>query len=61
MAIHKYNMGIIGNCSYLGYIDMTANIKWLCMPKFDSSFIFGSLLDEIKGGYFYIRPAKEGY
>ena len=61
MALHKYKMGIIGNCSYLAYIDMTANIKWLCMPKFDSSFIFGSLLDEVKGGYFYIKPAKENY
>ncbi|HEX2536528.1 MAG TPA: glycoside hydrolase family 15 protein [Chitinophagaceae bacterium] len=61
MAIHKYDLGIIGNCSYLAYIDSKADIKWMCMPRFDSSFIFGSLLDEEKGGHFYIRPATEHY
>jgi glucoamylase len=61
MAIHKYNLGIIGNCSYLAYVDTTADIKWMCLPRFDSSFLFGSLLDEEKGGHFYIRPATEGY
>src|SRR6476620_10603308 len=61
MAIHKYNLGIIGNCSYLAYVDTTAKIKWMCMPRFDSSFLFGSLLDEEKGGNFYIRPASANY
>jgi GH15 family glucan-1,4-alpha-glucosidase len=56
MSIHKYNMGIIGNCSYLAYIDTHAAVKWLCMPRFDSSFLFGSLLDEKKGGEFSITP-----
>ncbi len=59
MAVHKYNMGVIGNCSYIGYIDMAGSVKWLCLPRFDSSFIFGSLVDEEKGGDFYIRPADE--
>lgn len=54
--MHRYNMGIIGNCSYLGYIDLAANIKWLCLPRFDSSFIFGSLLDSKKGGEFSVTP-----
>jgi GH15 family glucan-1,4-alpha-glucosidase len=57
--IHKYDMGVVGNCSFLAYIDKTANVKWMCMPRFDSSFIFGSLLDENKGGEFNIRPANE--
>src|SRR6476661_5074165 len=61
MVIHKYNLGIIGNCSYLGYVDTVADVKWLCMPRFDSSFLFGSLLDEEKGGHFYIRPADEPF
>jgi len=51
-------MGIIGNCSYIAYIDTTTNVKWLCLPRFDSSFIFGSLLDEKKGGEFSILPAE---
>lgn len=61
MPIHKYNMGITGNCSYLAYIDTSADIKWLCLPRFDSSFLFGSLLDEEKGGHFSIRPAMDNY
>lgn len=61
MPVHKYNMGVVGNCSYLAYVDTTANVKWMCMPRFDSSFLFGSLLDEQKGGDFYIRPAAEIY
>jgi len=59
--MHKYDMGIIGNCSYLAYIDKAADIKWMCMPRFDSSFVFGSLLDEEKGGHFSIRPASGEY
>ena len=53
---HKYNLGIIGNCAYLALIDRRAAVKWLCWPKFDSSFIFGGLLDEDKGGEFAIHP-----
>ena len=55
---HKYNMGIIGNCSYLAYIDTDADVKWMCMPRFDSSFLFGGLLDDEKGGCFKIIPAS---
>lgn len=58
---HTYPMGIIGNCSFIGYVDTTANVKWLCLPRFDSSYIFGSLLDEKNGGEFYIRPGDDVY
>jgi len=61
MPVHKYEMGIIGNCSYIAYINTQADVKWMCVPKFDSSFIFGSLLDEKKGGHFYVQPAAENY
>src|SRR6202522_1300987 len=59
MPVHRYNMGVIGNCSYLAYIDTRADVKWMCMPRFDSSFLFGSLLDEDNGGHFYIRPTDD--
>ena len=55
--MNKYNFGVIGNCSYLAYIDTLANVNWLCLPRFDSSFIFGSLLDKNKGGEFSILPS----
>ena len=61
MEVHKYNMGIVGNCSFLAYIDLKANVKWMCMPRFDSSFIFGSLLDDAKGGEFSITPYPGEY
>ncbi|HEY0678459.1 MAG TPA: trehalase-like domain-containing protein, partial [Chitinophagaceae bacterium] len=61
MPTHKYDLGVIGNCSYLAYIDTKADVKWMCMPRFDSSFLFGSLLDEEKGGHFYIRPVTDQY
>ncbi len=59
MERHTYASGIIGNCSYIAHIHKDTNINWLCWPRFDSSFVFGSLLDEKKGGDFYIRPEEE--
>jgi len=58
---HKYNYGIIGNCAYAALVDDKANIGWMCLPKFDSSFIFGSMLDEEKGGRFFIQPEWDSY
>ena len=60
MSIHRYDMGIVGNCSYLAYVDTTANVRWMCWPRFDSPFIFGSLLDIGKGGEFSVTP-EGGY
>ncbi len=56
MKTHKYNYGIIGNCAFLALIDDVANVAWMCWPKFDSSFVFGTLLDDEKGGNFSILP-----
>ncbi len=58
-GVHHYPMGIVGNCSYIAYIDDEAAVRWLCLPRFDSSFVFGSLLDPDKGGEFSIRPLKK--
>jgi GH15 family glucan-1,4-alpha-glucosidase len=56
---HQYRLGIVGNCSYIAYIDDLAAVRWLCMPRFDSGFLFGSLLDADKGGEFSIKPTGE--
>lgn len=53
---HQYTMGIVGNCSYMTHINTRGDISWMCWPRFDSSFIFGSLLDDQQGGEFSIRP-----
>lgn len=56
MRKHTYQSGIIGNCAYLAHVNLDTNISWLCWPRFDSSFVFGTLLDEEKGGSFSIKP-----
>lgn len=58
MDRHTYNLGLIGNCSYQALVDTNASVKWLCWPKFDSSFVFGGLIDEEKGGTFSINPTN---
>jgi GH15 family glucan-1,4-alpha-glucosidase len=59
MDKHTYNAGIIGNCAYIAHVNINTNITWLCWPRFDSSFVFGGLLDKQKGGEFCILPAGE--
>ena len=59
MEKHIYQTGIIGNCGYLAHVHKNTNIEWLCWPRFDSSFVFGGLLDKNKGGCFTILPAGE--
>lgn len=61
MQKHKYNYGIIGNCAFIALVDTHANVGFMCWPRFDSSFIFGSLLDQDKGGRFSISPVSERY
>jgi GH15 family glucan-1,4-alpha-glucosidase len=56
MERYTYKSGLIGNCSYLAHVHQNTNIDWLCWPRFDSSFVFGGLLDEKKGGEFSILP-----
>ncbi len=62
METHKYPYGIIGNCTYLALVDTTGNVGWLCWPRFDSSFVFGTLLDDgSNGGRFYITPTAKDF
>lgn len=56
---NKYDMGVIGNCAFMAYIDTKASVRWLCWPRFDSSFIFGDLLDDEKGGGFSVKPTAK--
>jgi GH15 family glucan-1,4-alpha-glucosidase len=54
-------LALIGNCAYQALIDDRASVVWLCWPRFDSTFIFGALLDQEKGGDFAIFPADSEY
>ncbi|MDE3269784.1 MAG: glycoside hydrolase family 15 protein [Pseudomonadota bacterium] len=57
--MQTYNYGAIGNGAFIGLIDTDADVKWLCWPRFDSSYVFGSLIDEEAGGHFSIQPVGE--
>src|SRR5690242_11917305 len=59
MNRHTYEAGLVGNCSYLAHIEKNTNVSWLCWPRFDSSFIFGGLMDRNAGGEFSIQPQEE--
>jgi len=59
MEKHTYNTGIIGNCAYIAHINKNTNVDWLCWPRFDSTFVFGALLDKKKGGGFSILPIED--
>lgn len=61
MEKHTYGTGLIGNCSYIAHIEKNTNISWLCLPRFDSDFLFGSMLDKEKGGEFTVLPQNGGY
>ena len=53
------NHGVIGNLRTVALVAKSGTIDWFCFPRFDSPSVFGSILDEKKGGYFKICPAAE--
>ena len=61
MNKHIYESGLIGNCSYIAHVEKNTNISWLCLPRFDSDFIFGGMLDKQKGGEFTILPEETDF
>lgn len=53
------NYGIIGNCRTAALISDKGAINWCCLPDFNSSSVFASILDRKKGGSFEIEPMGE--
>src|SRR5271169_4257372 len=51
--------GIIGNMRTVALVGINGSIDWHCSPNFDSSSVFGALLDDAKGGRFQIAPVDE--
>ncbi len=49
------DFAVIGNCKSAALIDSRGTVIWLCLPDFDSASIFGSILDEERGGSFGIE------
>lgn len=48
--------GIVGNCRSAALISKDGAIEWLCLPQFNSSSVFASILDKEKGGIFTVTP-----
>lgn len=58
---HTYDFGLIGNCAFLAHIATNTNVVWLCWPRFDSSFVFGSLIAPDNGGEFSVMPSNPNF
>lgn len=50
------NYGIVGDLHTVALVGMNGSIDFMCFPRFDSPTIFAALLDDNKGGRFWIAP-----
>lgn len=53
--------GLIGDLQTSALVSTDGSIDWFCAPRFDSSSIFGALLDHEKGGHFRVRPTAPAF
>ena len=51
--------GMIGDLHTAALVGSNGSIDWCCLPRFDSPSVFAAILDDSKGGFFRIGPAKE--
>ncbi|MFQ5681321.1 MAG: glycoside hydrolase family 15 protein [Candidatus Omnitrophota bacterium] len=51
--------GLIGNMHSLALVSCDGSIDYCAMPHINSPTVFAALLDDEKGGYFFIRPRGE--
>lgn len=52
--------GVIGDLQSVALVSTGGTVDWFCSPRFDSPSIFGSILDDEKGGKFSIAPSSPG-
>ncbi|MFE1754733.1 glycoside hydrolase family 15 protein [Streptomyces anandii] len=55
------NHGLLGDLQTAALVSTDGTVDWLCLPRFDSPSVFGSLLDKDKGGHCTVRPVHPTY
>jgi pentatricopeptide repeat protein len=53
--------GVIGDLHTVALVGTDGTIDWFCCPRFDSPSVFAAILDDERGGYFRIAPAREDW